>query len=434
MENELSIKLDQRPSGLPFYTHGDLVRGCVVLSQTPNARGIETSFTFKGTAKSQIMGSSISTESCLFHFHKPSCDGHKQGRGNDRTYIWPFKFSFPSVTQSTSWKQRYSGDADFHRDPGHALPPSWPEGSRIENGDGHNSIRYTLEIVITNNVTKSASRKESIVLPFCAVREMEDYHPILTPIEHPLSRTTPLLDPRFQGHEHTIAGHSIALHQPTSHFNIRVGLPEIICAGGRIPIFIGVEHDRSRSTAPITPLVYLKRITITLETCTRVRGPAGFLALGPEPQESWSKSKILVDSGLLNLALCDRADVHEIVKGLATDGDLTPTFKTYNIARTYNLHINIEIECAQKVFSFQLDRKLCLLPSICKTIDTPARRPQQCPTIQSPPDAPPPPYEEVETETYSRLASVGHAMRSCSGASGAQRSLFNNGGGFGGTC
>jgi len=70
------------------------------------------------------------------------------------------------------------------------------------------------------------------------------------------------------------------------------------------------------------------------------------------------------------------------------------------------LHISIELECAQKLFELQMMRKLCLLPSICKsTTAAPARTLPQPRTMQPPVDEAPPPYEEVETSNGHRLAS-----------------------------
>lgn len=131
------------------------------------------------------------------------------------------------------------------------------------------------------------------------------------------------------------------------------------------------------------------------------------MGLGQEPQECWSETAILADGGLLHLPLCDGTDVHEFVKELAINEDLTPTFKTYNIARSYMLHIKVEVECAQKLFELDMVRKLCLLPSTCKpTTAARARRAApQPPILLSPVDEPPPPYEEVETSNGRRLPS-----------------------------
>ncbi len=433
MANEFHIRLNPRASGLPFYTCGDTVRGSVVYTHDRNARGVKTTIKFTGVAKSKIgpRGNihqpSYGVESNLFQFEKSV---RKQGYGNNQTYTWPFEFTFPGGVQSTSEKHRYSTNENFPRDPGHVLPPSWHGGSRPEEGE-HNSISYIIEATIASGISKSPTAKHVITIPFSPVRGMDDYHPILTPVENPLSRTTPLLDPNFRGHEHTIAGHSIALHQPTSHFDIRLELPEKTCAGSKIPMLIGVAHDHSRTTAQVVPPVYLKRILISLETCTRVRVPAGFMGLGQEPQECWSETTILGDGGLLHLPLCDSTDVHEFVKELAINEDLTPTFKTYNIARSYVLHIKVEVECAQKLFELDMVRKLCLLPSTCKpTTAARARRAaHQPPTLLSPVDEPPPPYEEVETSNGRRLPS----FNTSTDRGALLASFIGGGGGVGGS-
>lgn len=217
----------------------------------------------------------------------------------------------------------------------------------------------------------------------------------MTPIDNPLSWTKPLLEPKFHGQEHTIAGRSVAPQQPIEHFDVRLELPQTMCAGSKVPMFIGVKHKTSKRTAPAMPPIHLKSILITLEICTRVRVPAGLLGLGQGPFEIWSESTFLADSDSLDGPLCGGTNLHEILKDFSISENLTPTFKTYNIARTYVLHINIEVECAPKHSYLQMVRRICLLPAACRSATTPARRPPQYQTIQSPIDEASPPYEEV---------------------------------------
>ena len=104
-------------------------------------------------------------------------------------------------------------------------------------------------------------------------------------------------------------------------------------------MLIEVSHDFSRTTALVIPTIFLKRFHITLETHTQVRAPVGFLHLGQEPQDSWSEISTVADGGALHLPLSQRIDVHEFIEKLSISDELTPTFRTFNVARYYVIRL-----------------------------------------------------------------------------------------------
>lgn len=212
------------------------------------------------------------------------------------------------------------------------------EGSGPEDAS-YGCVSYHLEATTANGAVKPSSRKHQITVPFAHVKEVEEYHPILSSVNCPLSCSSHLIDPNFHSHEHTIGGHAMAMHVLTSHFDVHIELPEKMCAGDKISMLIEVSHDFSRTTALVIPTIFLKRFHITLETHTQVRAPVGFLYLGQEPQDSWSEISTVADGGALHLPLSQRIDVHEFIEKLSISDELTPTFRTFNVSRYYVIRI-----------------------------------------------------------------------------------------------
>ena len=410
----MDISVVRSPVNRPFYTWGDVVRGEVVLRNPNTAKGVEASIKFIGTTRTKIGAKgnnqpSHSIETTLFLFTQDLNVGEKAQQGTDQ--VWPFEFAFPTGAKATPQKQRYSNHANFQRIPGHALPPSFRGEARPDRPD-HNCITYTLEATLTKPYSTHpfppGTMKVEKSLAFCPVRETENYQPIATPIVQELSiKGHHLLSTveRDQEHslrgrsEHNIRGHALSIHAPHLVFDIRTEAPEIACAGAKLPMCIGVEYDKERSNVQTIPPVYLRNIIVSLESVTHVRTPTTYLGLGQEPQDSWTETTHLADSGPINIPLPERWDVRDLIKNLEISDTVVPTFKTYNIARTYVLHIDIEAEIAHQPLSVKMERGLTVLPAVSKTpmvgqlrvVPRAMARTSLC-------DESPPPYEQHEGE------------------------------------
>ena len=381
-DNELDITVQRAASNHEFYTQGDRVRGDVVLRNPSAAYGVEASIKFTGVAGTRIglRGNATlplySVETILFQFTQHLSVGRKSQEGTEQ--VWSFEFKFPSGTQSTPQKQRYSGDSSFQRNPGHALPPSFRGGPRPIDSD-HAVITYTLEATATRPYSThpfpSANVKSEKSLAFCSVREIEDYRPISSPFVKNLSLTGHYLGNAEESRhgkslggrsELDIKGQPISLRTPYLYFDIRTETPEIACAGARLPMCIGLKFDNARSNVKTLPIAYLRHIIISLQSHTRIRTPAPYLGLGQEPQENWSETLPLADSGSVNMPLSERWSVNDLIKNLRIEETVVPTFKTYNVARTYTLHVEIKAEIAQNPLSCKMERQLAILPAVSK--------------------------------------------------------------------
>lgn len=112
---------------------------------------------------------------------------------------------------------------------------------------------------------------------------------------------------------------------------------------------LGVGHDDLKSTTSVICSLPQTTRAITGNT-HQDTSPARFLGLGQEPQDCWSEDITLADTGMISIPLTENIVGHESIRDLKIPETYLPTFKTYNIARNYTLHIRFDVECAQKLY------------------------------------------------------------------------------------
>lgn len=411
--NELDISLCRRPRDRPFYICGDEIKGDIILRNPNTAFGVEAAVKFVGVARTKI-GSRInihqpqhSSETTLFQYIRDLGTGSKTAEGT----VWPFEFHFPSGTQSGSTiKNRYSGDQNFHRNPGHSLPPSFRGGPRpteMENG----VVRYTVEAIVTKPYSTHpfpGTLRYGKPIPFCPVRDTENHQPILSPIAKTLTVSCSLSQ-LYTSESDTALNPSVQTRDLS--FTINTHTPNSTCAGSKLPIKIGVAHDLTQHSLPAIPPVYLRSVHIDLESITKIRTPALYLGLGQEPQECWTEKSKIAESGPINIPLSESWDVQELIKNMNVSDIVTPTFKTFNIARTYTLQVAVEVQCLERKINFNVERQLIILPAAWKTQNRSAAWRTAIPRARrrnSTLEEPPPPYEEHEG-----AAAVASGTRGC---------------------
>ena len=400
--NELEVVLARRASQRVFYTTGDRVQGDIILHNPNTAFGVQATARFTGSARTKI-GARINihqpthtSETTLFAFTQNLGTGAKTA---DAT-MWSFDFGFPSGTQPTNTRRgRYSADQNFNRNPGHALPPSFRGGPRVDEKD--NTIRYTVEAIVSKPYLTHpfpGTLKYDKAIPFRPVRETETCCPAISPSTNTLIISSSYVPVLAISHgDYARWALSRAFEPQNLPIQISTYVPKVLCAGAKLPVSIGLDHDLPQPVAEMLSCVYLRSVVISLENQTRVRAPLQFLGLGQEPQESWSEKTKIADSGPINIPLAEKWDLDELIKDLSISETLLPTFKTFNIARLYVLHITIELECVQQHHKIEVERPLTVLPAICRTedrstlISLPRARRRGMTA-----DEPPPPYEEHE--------------------------------------
>ena len=187
-------------------------------------------------------------------------------------------------------------------------------------------------------------------------------------------------------------------------FGISLNLPATVAAGDRLPMLLGLSPNSEKLSCP----VHLKEVIGELICHTRVRVPSSFL-LGKEAKQSWVNRYNLDDGDALDEPLANITSGTEPLDVMFLPEFTLPTFKTYNVARCYALHVTLVIECAQLKYLFSAERDLFVLPSVVRPRPAPRMPPQHVQEAQRPSEAaeagendPPPPYEEVEACGHSR--------------------------------
>ena len=393
--NEVDVCLQPRPDDRPFYTCGDRVRGVVVLRNPMLASGVEASIKFIGTVRTKIgpriniHQPSYSSEATLFQFTQYLSVGHKSQRG--AAQIWPFDFSFPSSAQSTSQTLRFTRDAKFSKDPGHALPPSFRGASRSREWDS-NAVTYTLEATISkpyfSHPFPRGINKFSRDLPFCQSRDSEHY----TLASGFVTKPVTLSDLQVPNVRQTVTEQ---LYEPTQKLvTVLMEAPTAIPAGKQLPLHVGLIQEAPELNPHSTP--FLQSVDLILISLSHVRTQSTYFGLGQEPYESWSESWTLADSGAIHIPLSERWDVRDLVKDIKVPLDMVPNFKTYNIARSYKLNMKavISTEDHRCRIPLELEQDITILPAMsradCVQIGTDRPATQQTPAsnLTSSPELP----------------------------------------------
>lgn len=141
---------------------------------------------------------------------------------------------------------------------------------------------------------------------------------------------------------------------PVARFKVHMELPRVGVAGQPLPVFLKLDHDMERSTAPVSPIVLLKKCSLELRAFTFIQCMREEMFHDGDEQRNWDTEH--------EIAFVDFTEKMETAPALTNHFDLRnvmrvsvppyarPTFSTFNIRRTYKLRLKLSVECAQKTF------------------------------------------------------------------------------------
>ena len=155
-----------------------------------------------------------------------------------------------------------------------------------------------------------------------------------------------------------------------------------------------VDFDSNASTVP-PPFFHLKRVSIQLCEETSIWG---LKRVGEFDSTRWTKEITLREKGFE--AQKPRLEEHldlRTVMDTTVDCAVTPTLKTFNIARTYSLKVFIRLECAGKEHLVFGDYKRCTLLAEEHDSQVAAYNETACIMDEGEID-PPPPYHSAAQE------------------------------------
>lgn len=406
------------------YRAGDTVSGCVCLvseyakGQEVNVGSIAIKFTGRSTTEKHWPR--IPNSIKLFSFRRTLFTGPKrlhapysQTEYTDRN-SWPFSFTLP-LDCSAFHRDSFASSAYFNSDPNQPLPISFVDDS-VQSG-GSCSIVYELQATLWSPPRDGYYTNEG-----CTEKiEISLYRPRGT--EQPIfnfntksanfAHRSLILLPREErelAHRPLTIMEKLKLkppsteHLPKAIFEIRLQTPSAAVIGQPLPLMLHVDYDLDASTVP-PPIFHLQRVTIHLCAETSIWG---LKRAGGHESIRWFKEITLrkqeFESGRPQVG--EHLDLSKVMDTVV-DQNLTPSFKTFNIARTYSLKVFVRLECVGKEHFVFGDYKRCTLLAEEYDAQTVAYT-EPAPVMDDEDHDPPPPYHLVTQEAVPEYSTRAH--------------------------
>ena len=408
------------------YRPGDTVAGSVRLvnqkfdGQELDVGSISIEFTGESTARKNWPR--IPHTIRLFSFNKTLLGGPKRLRlasnhtENTTTNEWSFSFTIPSKCNIIE-RHSISSSSFFNTDPDQPLPTTFKDDS-VQGGSC--SIVYALQATLLSPVrdgyyTNEACTKKLEILVDRArsiARPVYSFNTKTATFTH----RSLLLLPR---EERELARRPLTLkeklklkppsieHLPKAVFAIRVQTPSAVVIGQPLPLMIHVDYDSSASTVP-PPVFHVTSVSLHLCEETYI---AGLKRAGETESVRWTQEIALHEKrfDIKRWRVEEHLDVRTVMD-TAIPHHVTPTFKTFNIARTYSLKAYVRLECSGKEHSVYGDYKPCTLFAGEYDPRTTMDGVEPAPMTETEEIDPPPPYDAVTREAAPEY-SQGHSPR-----------------------
>ncbi|KAL1621706.1 hypothetical protein SLS56_009048 [Neofusicoccum ribis] len=272
---------------------------------------------------------------------------------DNHTHVsFPFEFRFPWVVSTPP--PLYEGESfkrsdDFEHLRGHALPPSM----RTKCKGYNQAISYHLEAILTTTSLVNPSRRVRQPLTFSP-----PHPPLGPPPPSPITTTISLTrrhhrlaQPPTRRRPHLLTRLKQLLARappPTATFALTTTTPTSLRAGHAVPLTVALAHQQRSASLPAPPPVALRAYRATLTARTRVRVPyrhnaARELADGAA-ERAWAvrRAGAAAPLGARPVSLGEGA--------LVVPREVVPGFRSYGLARAYELEVVLWVQCAGKVF------------------------------------------------------------------------------------
>ena len=196
-------------------------------------------------------------------------------------------------------------------------------------------------------------------------------------------------------------------HLPKAVFTIRVQTPSAAVVGQPLPLLIHIDYDANASTVS-PPLFHVKGVSIHLCQETYI---ADLKSDGETEAVRWTQEIILHETRFeaKRPRLEERLDLRNVMD-TAIPHHVTPSFKTFNIARTYSLKVYVRLESAGKEHAVYGDYKRCTLLAGEYDPPTTVDNIESGPMTEAEENDPPPAYDIVAQEAVPKYSQVHPTM------------------------
>ena len=357
----LSFILDEAKQ---FYHPGDRVSGKLLLDAKEDIDVTSILVAFLGRTKTRAYRPSGGDRQIhrgrvtLFEQQQTVFNGRYTLR--KQVYEWLFSFVFP--TDCRSWKGdqfQETNRPDFDINPAQELPPTFNDNHDSWSWLCNSYIQYELVATVekpSGKLFHSSNLERTypiILLPYPPTST-------LTPKFHTQCRTHSVqsmhLSPSIGSRPLTIKERmSAAVHHsklPTEVFQINAHFPTHGVPGTSLPITLDITHDLERSThGGELPIIYLKTYELSLISHTYIRCvPAPFSIEFNDPSNDWTVTLTTYtprkEDKDLHVPIPETLDLRTLDPNrLTLSPFIKPSFRTFNISRSYSLKLKLEIEC-----------------------------------------------------------------------------------------
>lgn len=163
---------------------------------------------------------------------------------------------------------------------------------------------------------------------------------------------------------------------PNATFKINLQMPNVGVVGRTLPIFLSVEHMPESSTAPASPTVLLKSVSVSVLSMGSVRCiDSNLFSFGGDRLDSWDDKIEIASLDLRNtpaplpefsktsMDLRDSMNLKISDNNSLLRSHLVPSYSTFNLEVHYMLRVKVAVECAQRKFQAEFfSRSFELLP------------------------------------------------------------------------
>ena len=375
-------------------------------------------------------------------------------------YSWPFNFSFPVDCNAAQNDSPYASPlSPFNADRNQPLPPTLAAISDDSNPCNAISVVYELQAtLLSSSMTEYQPNNciKSLELNLYAPRNKEQPGLECTNrIQRVICQTLDLLpeEQREQIKRPPRLRERLGLksaptdHLPKAVFDVKLQMLSSAIVGEALRVFLHVNYDLESSTLQTPPAVHLKKVALWLREDTSMLVPNSFSVAGEKELARWTKvSQYPAQDFDKEITSINGAlDVRQIMD-LTLKDDTIPTLKTFNIARSYDIKMNLTLECAGKTFFIYGSYNPCTLLAKQFDPDVPQYTQPAAPAVMiNETDDPPPPYEAVQQPPPpSQSSNASHtrrvqrrrlaAFQNISYAAGVSSGAGGGGGGGGGGC
>ena len=280
---------------------------------------------------------------------------------------FPFQFTFPSHCDLSEAAGFETGPFFNTRSHQH-LPASFTDASYADKA----AIVYELKAELLaqgfRGYYSHGSFSQTCALNMYAPRTTEEPTVKFTPFERFFThQSLDLLQPEERKyHERPLTlSQKLGIRsvstarQPKAAFKATLLMPSTAIIGQPLPLMLHVEHDVERSSLVQPPVIHLTKIQVFLRSETSICSMEHQSVRGGPDQTGWTTSSQIAGIGFSKrLVRVEHLDLRNVMN-LTLDRKLHPSFKTFNVARTYSLRAAGTIKCAGKSFALWTELTRC---------------------------------------------------------------------------